>query len=176
MPLSATATREAYAQESGEAWIVLLTIAHPDLPVTDNVIRVASEGVAVGDDGVGYVDSDGARYLAYPFEFELPSDTEGEAARARITIDNIGTVTLDDGSEVRLLLVLRGLSSPPTLTVSVVLADDPDIVEHRLEDLTLLSVSGTAATIEGELAYEDTLNQEFPALEYTPRLFPGLFP
>lgn len=180
MPLSDTATRAALRQESGEAWIALLAITHANLSVPGDTIRVASEGVAVDDNGHEYVDSNGERFYAYPFEFELPSDQEGETPKAKLKIDNVGKVRVDAPGggyvEVNILHELRRLDSPPALTALIVLASSPDTVEMEIAELALVHATGDAATIEGELRYEDTLNQAFPREAYTPRNFPGLFP
>lgn len=182
--LSEKATRASYREETDEAWICLLTITHPDLSVPDDIIRVASEGVAIDAEGNEYVDSNGDRFYAFPFEFELPQDVEGETARAKLRIDNVGKVKVPDGAggfvEVNVLQELRRIGTlaggNPALLCRIVLADAPDDVEYELADLTLQHVSADAALIEGDLAWEDVLNQECPTVEYTPATAPGLFP
>lgn len=175
--LGATATREVYREESGEAWVVLLTITHPDLSVPGDIIRVCDQGTDVDDDtGVEFVISNGEKFYAVGFEFELPTDQEGETPKAKIRIDNVGDIEMDDGTKVNVLHELRRLTSPPTLKVDVVLASTPNVVEFSLEELTLAHAGANVAIIEGDLAYEDTLNQRFPREDYSPRNAPGLFP
>ena len=181
--LSEKATRSAYREETEEAWICLLTITHPDLSVPDDIIRVCNEGVAVDEEGNEYVDSNGERFYAFPFEFEMPKDVEGETATAKLRIDNAGKVKVPDGGgfvEVNILHELRRIGSlaggNPALVCQVVLADAPDDVEFELADLTLQHVGADAALIEGDLAWEDVLNQECPTVEYTPATAPGLWP
>jgi len=173
--LSEDAKRAAFAQESEETWIVLLAISHPELAVTGQTLRVCDQGVAVDAQGREYVDHDGDRYYAAGFDFELPSDREGETPTAKIRIDNIGKVTVD-GQEINILQELRKLATAPALAARIVLGSDPDIVEHEMDELTLTNVRGNAALIEGTLGYEDTLNQAFPAITYSPATTPGLFP
>jgi hypothetical protein len=175
MPLSEDAKRAAFDQESEEAWIVLLAITHPELAVSGQTLRVCDQGTAVDELGREYVDHDGERYYAAGFDFELPADREGETPKAKIRIDNVGTVTVD-GQEIRILQEIRKLTTAPALACRIVLASDPDIVEYELHELTLVDVRGNAATIEGVLGYEDTFNQAFPAITYSPATAPGMFP
>ncbi|WP_025324508.1 DUF1833 family protein [Deferrisoma camini] len=153
--LSAAATRAITAQETGEAFLLLLTIDHPDLT---QPIRVARNG----EDVV----SRGNTYTAYPFEIEIPEERGDRPPRVRLVLDNV---------DRQITEAIRPLTSSPTVTLEVVLASSPDTVEAGPYDFTIRNITYDAQVITAELAYEDVLNLRFPADRFTPNLFPGLF-
>ncbi|MFH1158065.1 MAG: DUF1833 family protein, partial [Pseudomonadota bacterium] len=72
-------TRQAlYAAETGEAFLILLTLNHASLSAP---IRVTSDGVETT--------SRGNVFAAFPFELVLPDDQDNVSPRARLVIDNI---------------------------------------------------------------------------------------
>ena len=87
---------ELAAQETGTAWLVLLTITHPGLPTP---IRVTSDGVVTVHNG--------NTFDPFPFEVTLPDDVEGRAPQAHLRIDN---------TSQEIIALLRGLVTPPSLT------------------------------------------------------------
>ncbi|NNG04359.1 MAG: DUF1833 family protein [Inquilinus sp.] len=154
MPVSATYKQAAYAAETGEAPIVLLTIDHADLAAP---IRVTSDAVDTA--------SRGDTYVAFPFRVSLPDDTE-EAARARLEIDNV---------DRRIVEAVRSISSPPSVRLEVVLAGTPDLVEAGPFDFELEETRYDLLVVSGELAFEPVLDLAMPADSLSPGLFPGLF-
>lgn len=163
MPLSAAFKQAVFAPETGEAFILLLAISHAQLSVP---IRVAHNGQDVT--------SRGNVYAAYPFQIDLPAQDPERPPRVRLLIDNVGTVDLG-GSQVNIVRKLREISSPPTVTLEVVLASAPDTVEAGPFAMTLTAAPYDALAIEGELAFEDVLHEPFPGDQFTPANFPGLF-
>lgn len=144
----------AFAQETGEAPLVLLTIDHPDLAAP---IRVTSDAV----DTVSRSET----YVAFPFRVALPDDTE-EAARAQLEIDNV---------DRQIVQALRSIASPPTVRLEVVLASTPDLVEAGPFDFQLEEARYDALVVSGELAFEPVLDLAVPGDSMSPGLFPGLF-
>lgn len=155
MPLSAAAVAEASAQETGTAWLALLVLDHADLPAP---IRVTSDAVATI--------SGGQTYSPFPFQVTLPDDTEGRAPQAQITIDN---------TSKEIIAALRALTSPPTLTIRVVRASAPDVVEREWVGLEWSSSQYDIATITGTLTVDDLAREEFPPITFDATRFPGLF-
>jgi hypothetical protein len=168
MPLSSEARREAVKPQGTSAWIEVLTIAHPDLTAPEGTIRVANNSVDIV--------SRGETFYAYPFRAVFPTALKGEASRASIEIDNVGTVRLDSGQEFNLVHELRRVRGKPTIILEVVLSRDLDIVEVGPLKLRMKRAPWDALTIRAELSYLDTLNQQFGRVSYTPYYFPGLFP
>ncbi len=153
--LSDDARAEMFAQETGEVYIVLVTVSHDEL---DDPLRVCSDGA----DTV----SRGDTFVAYPFNLELPSDEEGAPPRATISIDNV---------ERSIAESLRTISSPATFLIEVVRAADPDTVEVAYDQFQLTNVKGDVFQISGDLTVEDMATEPFPYLTFSPARFPGLF-
>jgi hypothetical protein len=152
--LSSIAITEISAQECETAWLVLLTISHPDLPVP---IRVTSDAVATT--------SSGNVYTAFPFDITLPEDIEGRAPQARLSIDN---------TSQEIIAALRGLITPPTISIYIVRADAPDIIERQWSGLEWRTSQYNLGIITGTLTVEDLSTEEFPYVTFDGR-FKGLF-
>ena len=149
-------TREAlYSQETGEAFLVLLTIDHISLDVP---IRVSSDAVDT--------ESRGLNFIAFPFELNLPDDQENAAPRARLKIDNVDRT---------IVKTLREITSPANVLIEVVRAADADIVEAKFLNFKLVNVTYNAKTVEGDLTIEDFTSEPYPANSFSPSLFPALF-
>jgi hypothetical protein len=147
--------RAVHAQETDEVFLVLVTIEHPEL---QQIIRVSSDAV--------HTVSRGETYLAIPFDLQLPEDGEDRPPRARLTIDNVSR---------EIVLALRQIQAAPTVTMEVVRASEPDLVEASFPFFRLQDVRYDALVVEGELGVEDLTSEPFPAARFVPSLFPGLF-
>lgn len=147
--------RAIYAPETAEVFIVLLTIAHPDMAVP---LRVCGGGEEVT--------SRGEIFAAYPFALALPEDEDGRAPRARLSIDNI---------ERGIVEAVRNLTSSPFVTIEIIRRAAPDIVEARFDDFRFTDISYDSQIIEGDLTIEDFTAEPYPAACFSPSLFPGLF-
>lgn len=154
--VSAAFKKAAFAGETGEAFLLLVTIDHPSLA---DPLRATSDAVETA--------SNGEAFLPYPFQIELAPEGEDAAPRIRLSIDNVDRT---------IVTVIRdaGLTAP-TVTVQVVLGSDPDTIEAEFPDFRLRQADYNALTVEGELALEDFTTLPYPALTYTPSRFPGLF-
>ncbi len=157
MPTSHSATfKKRTGASSGEEPVVLLEITHPQLVAP---VRLANDT----DDVV----SNGETFTACAFRTQLPDDQAGAMPRVPIEIDNLGgalVAWLDDskggrGASVRMMQVMRAT---------------PDVIEQEFT-LELLGSKQNVLLVQGELGYENVLDQ--PALQatYTPETAPGLF-
>ncbi len=153
--LSASARQAIFAADSGEAFVILLTFTHASL----------AEPIRVSSDAVDTV-SRGHIYVAYPFELTLPDDDESRAPRARLIIDNV---------DRQIVAVLRELTTSPVLTLEVVRASEPDVVEAVFHDFRLRNVRYDSHVIEADLTIEDFTAEPYPAGSFCPSLFPGIF-
>ena len=152
--VSATLKAEAFAQHSGEVYIALLVISHAD--ITTLRFAANSENVSSG----------GNTYIAYPFDIRLPQERDDQPPQVPIVIDNVDRAIVDE---------IRTLTGPPDVTLSVVLASDPDVVEYGPIETTLRNVDWNFGTITGDLQAEDLLNESYPGDAFTPQNAPGLF-
>lgn len=154
----------AFAQQTGEAWILLVTINSPNLA---QPIRVASDPYEVLPiAGVRGVVSRGDEYIYLPFSISLPAQDDTGIARAKISIDNVGR---------DVVLAVRQSQSKISIAIEVVLASALDTVEMSLSDFTLDGISYDALTIEGEISVEYYDLEPYPARRFTPSDFPGIF-
>lgn len=144
-----------FAQETGEAFLILLTVDHDDL---DAPLRFSSDGVDTT--------SNGNVYYAYPFTFTLPPMADEKPPFANLVIDNVSR---------EIVSAIRGLSSAPTISAIGVLASDPDEIEVQLPDFKLARVTYDRLIVSGTLLVDSLMNEPFPAHSFMPSNFPGLF-
>lgn len=154
-PLSQLARATINAQETGEVFVMLLTLHHDTLQAP---IRVC-------DDNVNLV-SRGNTFVAFPFELAIGSDNDETPVRPKLTIQAV---------DRQIIQAVRRATSPVRCDVEVVLASQPDVVEIAETGFVLREVTISATTIVGELSYDDLLNDPYPADEIGPALFPGVF-
>lgn len=154
-PVSLAARRALYAPETGEVFLILLTLSHPTLGTP---LRLVNDS--------GAVTSCGETFVAYPFDLTLPEDDEGRPPRARLSIDNI---------DRQIVATVRNLTSSPSVLIEIVRAADPDTVEARFADFRFVNISYDSQVVEGDLTLEDFTAEPFPAGSFSPALFPGIF-
>jgi hypothetical protein len=146
--------RDIQATSSPVAWLFLLTIEAKDKPplylVNNNEIFV----------------SNGVEYQPFPFALKLPDDTGERLPRITLAISNISNEIIE---------AIRSQSTPPTLTIELVSSAYPDIVEKRLDFLTLRNVSYDATTITADLEVINVMSSGFPSEVYDPVHYPALF-
>lgn len=146
---------DAFAQETDEAIIPLITIEHDEWEETVRVAMNATD-----------ITSRGYTFLAYPFDLVVPDDTSDRPPQAQLTIDNI---------DRRITESLESSIVPPTITIEIIRSSDPDTVEVSWSNMTLREVKYDKLVISGTLTYEDMERESYPAGSFTPAYFPGLF-
>jgi len=154
--VSSIAKAAVFAQQTGEAFLMLIALTHPDLPTP---IRVTSDGVQTV--------SGGETYLPCPFNITLPSETDESPPEIRLVIDNV------DRSLVQSIRALGG--DPLGVRLEVVLASTPNVIEAGPFDFSMRDVQYDAAAIEGTLKYDDFLNEPYPGDRFTPSTARSLF-
>lgn len=153
--VSANALRAMLAQETGEVFLVGVTITHPAIATQYLVNNNAVVHRAAGD------------FLPAPMRITLPAQVDDQIPQVQIVIDNV---------DREVLRLIRTVSGVPQITLEVFLASSPDTVEAGPFDFSLMSVVYDVLTITGTLGYQDdVLNQMVPAQSYTPPNSPGLF-
>ncbi len=149
-------TRQALnAPETGEVFLILLTLSHTSLGVP---IRVTSDNVTTV--------SRGNSFIPFAFDLTLPDDQENANPRAKLVIDNV---------DRSIVAALRSIATAPTETIEVIRAADPDVVEARFLDFKLTNVTYDSQRVEGDLTIEDFTAEPYPAGLFTPNSFPALF-
>lgn len=154
--LSANALAALYAPETGECLLTLATLSHPSLPVPIRIVN-NSENVVHGGD----------TFTALPFELVLAADVEERAPEAKMRVAN---------AERTIVQAIRSLSGDNLeVEVIVVLGSTPDVTEAGPYRFKLQEVEYDAEVVSGTLRYEDVMNMAYPADEFNPSDFPGLF-
>ena len=144
-----------FGQQTDEVVLVLLTLDHDDLA---SPIRVTSDGV----DSI----SNGETFLAYPFQINLPEQGEDGPSVGKLTIDNVNQ---------SIAQAVRSISTPPDLTIQIVLASDPDTVEVELTNYEFTDIVITAETVVGNISRKVFYNEPYPCYYFIPSQFPGMF-
>lgn len=153
--LSLQGLQAVLAQETPEVFLSCLTLTHPNLAVPIRVVNNTQDLVRAA-----------GTFTAYPFEITFPSQEEDRLPQPRLRIDNV-----DRG----ILVALRALRGPVTVTLDAVMASSPNTVEAGPFVFSLRGAPYDANAIEGVLGFEDVLNEPFPKDTFTPQLFPGMF-
>lgn len=162
--LSNAAIHAAYAQQTSEVFVSLLTIYNPSFT---QPIRLSSDNaVLLPNANVRGTISQGEEYVYCPFSISLPQDDDTGVARANISIDNV---------DRRVTEAVRRATSAVSIDIKIVLASSPDIIEAFVQDFRLEQVSYDALTVSGDLSLDYYDLEPYSKLRFTPSSFPGLF-
>lgn len=142
-------------QNTDEVFLWLLTIEHA---ASSTVFRLVNNL----DDVV----SRGNTYMAFPFQFVLPEDDGETLPTIQISVDNVSLELID---------IIRTYGSGITITSEIILASAPNTVEYSIEDLTLIDATYNQQSLTLTAQIQDLLNQRFPADDFLPRTFSGMF-
>lgn len=159
--VSAAARAGLYAQQSAYALPILIEITH-GVTGYENPLRLVNNQTALTYNG--------NVYLPFPFRFDPPDVKEsGEISNAKISICAV---------DQQISAILRSTQTPPSLrAVAMFWNDESGTVFEPMASWSfdLRNVSGNAEIITADLIYESALDFEFPALEFRPTTFPGVF-
>lgn len=150
--ISTNARAALYAAQSDEVWLQLLTVEHDDIATPIRLVCNTEDVVSRGD-----------TYTAFPFEISIPATAQ---ETVELVVDNVTRELIEE---------VRGIDTPLTLTLEVVLASDPDTVEAGPFAFQSRAVEYDVQRMRFTLAYEPLLQEPFPAYTYTPIEYPGLF-
>lgn len=153
--MSTTLTASAFSQDTGDVWLPLLTISHPDISPS---IRVVFNTQAIT--------SRGNEFLPFPFDVRLPTEQDDAPSRARLVIDNVSR---------EIAQAVRTIRTPPSVLIEIIRADAPDTVEMSWPNFWLRNVKWNAQQVSGELVLEDLVDEPYPSGTFTPASFPALF-
>lgn len=152
-------------QHNDDPPVFFLTIEHDTLAAPIRCVY----------DVVDYV-LNGETYVGFPFEVVLVSDSE-DAPRGRLSVQNVDRIIGE---------AVRGLSSPPRVTIEIYPASDFDLTvrprvalgtpqrAYRSALLYLRNVSVDVLTASGDLTSWEYANLPWPSKFAVPGLLPGL--
>ncbi len=153
MDISDDLKSEAWSNSS-DLPLILLTISHSSL---SEDIRVVNNKVAIV--------SNNLEYIAFPFQIQLPDSKEDSQPSAKLTISNVSR---------EIGLAIRSISTPPSVTITVVRQATPDIVEAQFVGMRLNNVKYNMMTVTADLEFEDLTREEYPSLKFSPSIFKGI--
>src|SRR3546814_2953364 len=104
MTISTTGRASAYAQDTDEVWLVLLTIDHANI---DPSVRVVNNTEAIT--------SRSNEYVAFPFDITLPDSREGSPPAARLAIDNVSR---------KIAEAVRTINTTADVTIQIIRASE----------------------------------------------------
>lgn len=163
--VSLTLRDAMYSQETGEIPVVLLTISHPSFA---EIARLSSDPTTrLSDTPLQYgTVSRGQTYIFCPFSTALPDDIDQRAPTARLMVENVSR---------KLVEIIRSVSSPATASIELVLASSPNSVEIEYPSFDIRSASYNANIMTLELSIDALTEEPYPAGNFDPSAFPGLF-
>ncbi len=110
--------------------------------------------------------SRGHTYVASNFNITLPEEVG----------DSLPSVNMEFSvNEYDSLARLIMSQKSPELTLEVVLASDPSVVENGPFSFEIRGFSAAGNSVKLEAGFEPFLDLSIPQMKYTPTLFPGLF-
>lgn len=160
------------AANTDEVEVVLAHITHPDLDAavklsTDPTERLSVEPIAYGTHSTwmatGPQDSEPFSFIL--MDALLPDDQEDAPPAARLAI-----AALDSS----LAAALRSTSELATVSLAVVLASTPDVIEAEFLGLKLVQADGDAAEIVLSVTLDPLTVEPSPPDRMTRARFPGL--
>jgi len=163
--LSLTFRAAAYAERTGEVPVVLVTVTHESLDAplyfsSDPTSRITTDPLVYG------TVSRGNTYTYLPMSLVLPEDSLDTEPAMQLQLDNVMRT---------LTPLLRSISTPALVTVELVLASTPDVVEATWPQFEISKSTPVADTVSIDLTTDSDATEPYPAGSFTPAGFPGLF-
>lgn len=143
------------AQETDEAFLILVTIEHDDLPVP---IRINNGGANIV--------SNGETFLRCPMQPTILDDDQDRPPQAQLVISNIDRT---------MVAALRNTIVPANITMDIIRSGAPNDIEASMTNLEMRTVEYDAMLIQGSLLPRKIKSQPAIDYSYTPGQWPGLF-
>lgn len=161
--LSNEALNAIFAQETDKVFYQMLTLTPRDKDFEPVYVFNSSE-TENGEPKI--IPHNGHEFIAFPFKINIPGEGEDASTELTLSIANV---------DRSLTETIRKLVKPIDVTLEVVLADHPDIVEAGPWHMTMSAVTVDALQIEGILTVDRFLDEPFTADRMDATIFPALF-
>lgn len=167
--LSSSAVKAMFSSETQESVIMLLTVYDPTtnspiIRLADSFTKRISE---TADDVIYGVTSRSTDFSFLPMEISLPTEQDTGAPSCSISLKYVTTEAIS--------LVRTQLTKPTKILIEMVLSGSPDTVEASFPGFYITSATYNAESINFELSMISYAVEPFPAFNFTPSYFPGLF-
>lgn len=151
----------------------LLVIEHPDLPKpflvsSDNAVLFSRNPYVRGTLS-RWRSEDGkpARFLFVSIAVVVPDESEAVPSNGSLIVDVRDTEICD---------LLFASCEPATIHLAIVQSNTPDVIEHEIPDVPVLTAETDYGIIKLTFGEEDYLNESVPVDRTTRQKFPGLNP
>ena len=161
--LSNEALNAIFAQETDKVFYQMLTLTPRDKDFEPVYVFNSSE-TENGEPKI--IPHNGHEFIAFPFKINIPGEGKDASTELTLSIANV---------DRSLTETIRKLVKPIDITLEVVLADHPDIVEAGPWYMTMSAVTVDALQIEGVLTVDRFLDEPFTADRMDATIFPALF-
>lgn len=152
--LSPELLAQLYTQESSDPFLILVTLSHADF----STVRLVNNSENVV--------SRGNTFMSFPMRIVLPVD-DGESDReVSIEFDNVSRELIEE---------IRSVTTQIDVTLEMILASTPDVVQMSIEELKIGNLSYNQNTISAKLYLDNFLSSAMTSEKYTAQTFPGIF-
>lgn len=124
------------------------------------------ESVCIAADTDNWV-KDGVEYIALPFGFKLPDESQGISARAKLIMANVGTDIVD---------YFENVTPKDQVMATLMLCnrENPVVATHTISlPLTNVSIKGTVITMDAGADF--IMRQQAVKLRFNEHTTPGVF-
>lgn len=157
------ALRALFAQNTDQIFYQLLKI-DPSVEGYSPIYVYASNETINGEPRI--ISHHGNDYVATPFEIILPGEGVETSLEITLRVANVGR---------ELTSIIRELTSPLKITLSVILSSDTESIQAGPWDMELVNINGDAIYIEGTIISDRFLDEPFPADKMDAKNFPQMF-
>ena len=155
MPLTPDAVRAFRSVSVNRTPLKLLTVAH----LSFGTYRFCSNTVPIV--------SRGNTYTPAPFhDVPPPPSLPGQIPAVEFVLGV---------NDQEFVARLRGIDESPTLTLELILAEDPDVVQHTVRNLTIEEAEMGVLRLRVQSGAFRIFQVTWPKLAYTPDRAPGVF-
>lgn len=157
--LSAAARIAMFSSQTDKVVTALVKMAGTGIPTPIRLARSRSDVTST-------VDGSSQVYTAFPLNITLPDDKDDGAVKTvQLAIDNVTR---------EMVIAVRDLTAPPSVTLWIVLADSPNTIEVGPLSFIVAGAQYDAGQMVLTLKYEDRLGNRLNGLDFDPINFPGV--
>lgn len=113
------------------------------------------------------VSGDNREYIFLPIEVQLPQEADTGEASCRLVLNYVTSELIE--------LIRLNLTEPASVNISLVLSNNTNYIEAEFLGFFISSASYSATEVTLELTMIPYSREPFPAYNFTPLYFPGLF-
>jgi hypothetical protein len=163
--ISLTARAAYNAEQTGEIDIFLITVTHETIVTPQRYSSDPTTRLSVDPLVYGTV-SRGNTFEFLPISLVMPDDSAQTPPAIKLVLDNVLRQAIP---------LLRSISTPPSVTIEMVLKSAPDVVEVSWADFDLVNTDYTAESVSVDLTINALATEPYPSGTFTPSGFGGLF-